>query len=270
MPKISLKTGKALKNRLPGNHSRTLTLFMGRLAFLAGLSMSACQALPPTAQPIVTPQIWQVQLTPDLAWLEPNLNLCTNRQTNLGLATFERPFAEFGNHPADINLRWGAPAHLTGAAVVLAYDDLVLAVSAGNPIQTLSQKDVQAIYTGKINNWKNFNQSSSFDQKIQAWSYPDGEETQQVFMNFLAANIPIGEPAGFAPTPEAMRQILAANPGAIGYLPEHWLDQNIHKVNLADAPANTLPQVPILAITSSEPTGQQKFWLECLQSTLQP
>ncbi len=237
---------------------------------LFALILTACQGTVPTAQPIITPEIWQIQLTPALQWMEPGLNLCTNRQLGLGLDTFERPAAELDSHPADITLRWGAPEHLTGHAVVLAYDELIMVVNTQNPIQSLSQKDIQAIYTGTISNWKNFKQSASFDQNIRAWGYPDGEETQQVFTNALAKFLLSGIDASLAPSPEAMRQSIAANSGAIGYVPQRWLDQSIHKVNLIDEPANLQLKVPILAITSNEPTAQQKTWLGCLQSTLLP
>ena len=269
MPKISLKTGKAVRTPLPENHNPNLFKYIRRLACFFALILTGCQGITPTVQPILISKIWQIQLTPALKWLEPGLNLCTNRQVSLGLATFERPAAELGNHTADITLRWGAPDHLTGYAVVLAYDELVLAVNAHNPIQSLSQKDVRAIYSGKVNDWNSFSQSASFDQPIQPWSYADGEETQQVFINALVQDYQNSAAVGFAPAPEAMRQVLAANAGAVGSIPQHWLDQSIRKVNLTDATASLL-RVPILAITSSEPTAQQKLWLECLQSTLKP
>ena len=132
-----------------------------RLVCFVVLILTACQATTPAAKPIVTPEIWQIQLTPALQWLEPGLNLCTNHQAGLGLATFERPAAVLDSRPADITLRWGAPEHLTGYAVVLAYDELVVVVNTHNPIQSLSQKDIQAIYTAKVNNWKGLKQSAS-------------------------------------------------------------------------------------------------------------
>jgi hypothetical protein len=240
-----------------------------RLFCFIVLILTACRATTPAVKPIITPEIWQIQLTSDLQWLETGLNLCTNQQAGLGLATFERPASVLDNHPADITLRWGAPEHLTGSAFVLAYDELVVAVNSHNPIQSLSQKDIQAIYNGKITNWKNLKQSTAFDQKIQPWGYQEGEETQQVFTSGLVKDFQPGAVAGIAPAPQAMRQALAADPGAIGYIPQRWLDQSIRRVSLIDKPANLL-RIPILAITGSEPTRQQKLWLSCLQSTLQP
>ena len=233
------------------------------------LILAACQTNTPSAQPALPPEIWQVQFSPTLQWIEPGLNLCSNRQANIGLVTFERPPAELDVHPADITLRWGAPEHLNGHAAVLAYDDLALVVNAHNPIQTLNQTDVQAIYEGKITNWKVFNPSPSFDQQIQAWRYSDGEETQQIFKNELVKDLQNIEAAGIAPSPEYMVQIIAANVGAIGYIPQRWLNQSIRKVSLLGNSTNSM-QVPILAITNSEPTSQQKLWLACLQSTLMP
>jgi hypothetical protein len=269
MPKISLKTGKAIKNLLAVIHNQKILMIVRRLFCFVVLILTACQTSTPAVKPIVTPQIWQTQLTPDLQWLEPGLNLCTNQQVGLGLATFERPASVLDNHQVDITLRWGAPEHLTGYAVVLAYDELVVAVNSHNPVQSLSQKDIQAIYSGKLNNWKNLKQSITFDQKIQTWGYEDGEETQQVFASALVKDFQPGAIAGFAPAPLAMRQAVAADPGAIGYIPQRWLDQSFRKVNLTDGPTNML-RIPILAITNSEPTQQQKLWLSCLQSTLQP
>jgi len=242
---------------------------IGRLVFLVVLTLTACQPTTSTSEPLATPEIWQIQLTPALQWLEPAFNLCTNRQGGLGLVTFERPAAVLESHRVDVTFRWGAPEHLTGYAAVLAYDELVVVVNSHNPMQSLSQNDLQEIYTGKVNNWKNLKQSASFDQKIQPWSYPDGEETQQVFTNSLVENIQNGVIAGVAPAPEEMRQALAADPGAIGYIPQRWLDQSIRKVSLIDGPANLL-KLPILAITNQPLIGQQKLWLGCLQTTIQP
>jgi hypothetical protein len=269
MPMISLKAGKIIKKHLPEKRNQNLSMIIRVLACCAVLILAACQTSAPIETPIVTPEIWQVQLTPALQWIEPGLNLCANHQNRIGLATFERPASELGNHPADITLQWGAPEHLTGYAVVLAYDELVLAVNTRNPIQSLSQKDVQAIYSGKVKNWQSFNQSASFDQKIQTWSYPDGEETQQIFKVVLVKDLQSITAAGIAPAPDAMQQVLAANPGAIGYIPQHWLNQSIRKISLTDGPTNLL-RVPILAITGRPLNSQQKLWLACLQSTLLP
>ena len=233
---------------------------------LIGLALVSCQAATPPA-PVLTPQYWRVQYTPALAWMAPAFNLCIaslSQQPGFALAVFERPASALDITQADITLRWGAAADSSGALVELGSDDLVFVVNPQNPLQNLTGSQVRNIFSGANRAWSDFSKANV--NSIVVWSYPQGNEIRQFFEDALSP-VDLLSSAHLAPDPNAMRQAVAADPSAIGYLPGRWVDSSVRPLSIAGSPAPSLRQ-PILAATQATPHGAQKEWLLCLQRSI--
>ena len=231
---------------------------------LIGLALVSCQAATPPA-PIPTPQYWRVQYTPALAWLAPAFNLCIRQQPpGYALAVFERPGSALDITQADITLRWGAAADSSGAPVELGSDDLVFVVNPHNPLQNLTAGQVRYIFSGTNRAWADFSKGN--ENSIVVWSYPQGNEMRQFFEEAFSP-VDLLLSAHLAPDPRALRQSVAADPSAIGYLPGRWVDSSVRPLSMAGSPAPSLRQ-PILAITQTAAQGAQKQWLLCLQRSI--
>ena len=230
---------------------------------MLGLALAACQAASPLAA-VATPKYWRVQYTPALAWMAPAFNLCIRQLPGYALAVFEKPASALDVTQAEITLRWSAPTETTGSLVELGWDDLVLVVNPRNPLQSLTTSQVRNIFSGANRTWSDFSQGNA--QAIQVWSYPQGNEIRQYFEDALAP-LDLLPSAHLAPDPMTMRQSVAADPSAIGFLPGRWVDSSVRQLTIPDIPEPSLRQ-PILAITPAAAQGAQKDWLLCLQRSI--
>jgi undecaprenyl-diphosphatase len=233
------------------------------------------QAVPSTTMT----QAVSVEISPSLGWLRPALNACTQNQPNLALVVTEKPANLLDSSTADVRLRWGAPVSLSGIAFELAQDALVLVVHPDNSLARISAAQLAALYSHSgTQTWLealsgctecSFKKSPPGfgDQTIQRWAYPSGDDTGLVFQSQLKTQT--SPQVNLAPDPQALRQAVAADPAAIGFLPAHWLDSSVRLLPVANLASGQLNQ-PVLAITSSEPGGALRAWLNCIQKTFQP
>jgi undecaprenyl-diphosphatase len=220
----------------------------------------------PGAQPVATissssaaaaPEELTVEYTPSLSWLKPALSQCAT-QWNIDLLTYEAP-ADVLDFSKGVALRWGAPLSVAGAASQLNTDDLAIIVNPKNNVKSLKLADLQAIFQGTAANWNNDSSTP-----IQVWVYSGTDDVETVFRSVVQlAHLSIQ--AHLAPDPEAMRQAVAADPNAIGFLPAHWLDSSVRAVTIDGLSSAAQP---ILALTTSTPKGTTRSWLLCLQSTI--
>ncbi len=227
-----------------------------------GLAAACTQAAPPVIVP--TPQSWRIQYTPALAWMAPEFNLCIRQQPGDALIVSEKPASALDVAQAQITLRWGAAPENTGYLTELGSDDLVVVVNPQNPVRNLTGSQIRDIFSGANRTWSAYAKGNP--NPIQVWVYPTGNEIRQYFEKSL--NPPRLNPSALlAPDPGVMRQAVAADPSAIGYLPGRWVNSSVRGLSIPDIAETSLRQ-PILALTSAEPQGTQKEWLLCLQRSI--
>ena len=217
------------------------------------------------SQPVTTgassdnaaPETLTVEYTPSLSWLKPALDQCAT-QWSVDLLTYEAP-ADVLDFSKGVALRWGAPLSVAGTASQLNTDALTIIVNPQNNVQSLSLADLQAIFAGTTADWNN-----DASTPIQVWVYSGTDDVETVFRSVVQpARLSIQ--AHLAPDPDAMRQAVAADSNAIGFLPSHWLDSSVKAVKI-DGLSSAIQ--PILALTSSTPKGTTRSWLLCLQSAI--
>jgi hypothetical protein len=235
------------------------------IVLILAASLAACS--PNQAPPTTTPtlEVWRLQYTPALKWMEPIFNQCTTQQIGTGLLVQEITAPNLNLQEADLLLRWGENGEISGKAVIIGYDRLVVTVHPNNPFNSLAADELAAVYNGKVSAWDELDPSLPAEPII-AWSYPQGSETQRVFDETFPAYNPVGL-LHLAPGPAEMVTALSEDPNAVGFLPGRWMDNGLRSVTITDLDPEIQP-VPILGIAPSVPQGIYRDWLLCLQNTL--
>ncbi len=189
---------------------------------------------------------------------------CVEELDNTGLVLLETPAAAIDLKQASLGLRWGPGSAFKDYAAVVGQEELVLIVHPQNPLTSITLTDLQAIFRGGLREWP----QSAPPVEIQPWVYLNGDDTHAVFeAAVLSGQAPSARVVSLAPDPAAMREAVAANPAAIGFLPRRWLDPSVKAISV-DGLDPALLRQPILAMSRSEPQGLEKSWLLCLQDKL--
>lgn len=222
-----------------------------------------------------------VAYTASLEWLTPAMSTCAQTIGNYSIITHNLPVEQMDASADAVKLRWGAPEHLTSYSAVLSTDRLALIVNPANPLTSLTPDLAQKIAAAAIPTWGDAAAScpdcfsSAPDSNFSALSpalnfYPGREEPQQLFVDAVMAGKPVASaPALLIPGGKQMVEAVGGDPAAFGFLPSRFLTTSVREVSLSGVDPVTL-QMPILAITSAEPTGKTRDWLVCLQKVLNP
>jgi phosphate transport system substrate-binding protein len=202
-----------------------------------------------------------VASTLSLQSLHSLYNRCAAEQPGIGLVLLDTPTASLDSTQADLSLRWGDQDLPQGNPVVIGQEELTLIVHPQNPITQLDTAALAAIYSGTQRTW-NPDHSGG---EIHAFIYPTGEDTQRLFERiFLQGPAARIRNTAIVPDPAAMRESVAADINAIGYLPRRWMDATVKALPVSDIDPAQLRQ-PVLALSPAAPEGPKKAWLLCLQ-----
>lgn len=232
-------------------------------ALAAILLLSACTN--PTATPTPTTEpVWlKVQYPASLGNLSADFTACV--PDGVGLVVQEGAGMAFDEAEADLVLGWAAPESVLGYAAELGNEELVAIVHPENKIASLDIEDLRLIYSGHLTDWGLLGQSPL---ALQAWAPLASSDMRALFAEaVLGPDLASGRAIGTAPSPQAMRETVAADPGALGLLPRRWVDSTVRIVPISDLPGGALTR-PILALSASEPQGPARAWLACLQERL--
>ncbi|SMD05313.1 phosphate ABC transporter substrate-binding protein, PhoT family [Desulfocicer vacuolatum DSM 3385] len=110
-----------------------------------------------------------------------------------------------------------------------AIDGVGTVVHPDNPVQALTSQQLQDIFAGKINNWK---QLGGSDRAINVYTRDESSGTRSVFWKKALAKGDISPKAQFASSNGAMKTAVAKNPYAIGYMSVGYIDQSVAPVSL--------------------------------------
>lgn len=219
------------------------------LCFLTACKPFAFSVPPPTAEPIT------VNLPPDLAWMQDSLHVCATAHPEAAV------FIQAGNigslQGADITLSLGAPSDAEKIhATLLGQERIILIANPTIKINLLDVTAIRSIYR-------------TYDPQWDAWAYPAGNLTQQIFSDVFLEGETLSSHVRLAPTPAAMLEAIVENANAIGYIPQAWLTDDVQTIALDAEIEDALAQ-PILGFTHGAPEGITRALLGCLQETLQP
>lgn len=234
------------------------------LLLILGLALGGCQ---PAAEPepLPTANTVTVQITPALRWMAPLLNDCA-RRAGQGIVLDERPTRDINPGQAALALRWGAPPSLPAFAAEIGSDRLALAAHPSNPLNRLTREALTEIYAAAGAGWDSLDgaQESGLSGEIHNWGYASGEDIQQLIDSLTLAQPARTEAVYLAPDPLALRQSVAADPAALGFVPAQLLDASLKELQIDSLDDTALTQ-PILALAASEPQGALRQFLGCVQ-----
>ena len=223
---------------------------------------------PPTVQPLSistlsTPQTVNVVISPSLGWLGNTFSQCARLQPDFAVIIDEKS-ADQMLPVTTPTFRWGDPGNLPGFVYPLGYDSLALIVNPANTFTSIDQANVQGLFSGATSRWPDAAQT-----EVKVWEYLPGEDIQQLFENAVLKGGQITSLAFIAGDPQQLRSAVAADPGAIGFIPSRWLDSTVRSLSITNLDPAAL-SFPVLALTPTEPSGVLRTWLSCLQKFLNP
>lgn len=166
-------------------------------------------------------------------------------------------------------LRDTDPTNIVGTAI--CKDVLVVAVNPKNPVSNLTVEQVKDIYTGKITNWKDVGGNNA-PILINARTAPSG--TFDFFNDEFLKKEPMAATAKQHASNGLVRQAVAANENAIGYVSLGYVDNSVKALSINgiaptmdNAKKGTYFAVrPFLMITQGTPDGLAKAFLEFVMS----
>jgi len=147
---------------------------------------------------------------------------------------------------AEIVLRVGEPKILTSFAYQIDVEEILVVTHRQSPLNNMTVDAVRALFSGQG------------DPSAQVWVYASGEDVQETFDRLVMEGRPVISSANIAATPEQMAALLVNEANTVGILPSHWKTGDSRFIY-------TIPNVPVLAITRSEPQGDIKDLIACLQ-----
>ncbi len=125
--------------------------------------------------------------------------------------------------------------------IPIAHDAIALIVNVRNPVQALTLEQARRIFSGRIRNWREL---GGDDRRITVITREEGSGTRASFEErVMVAGMPKGnggkvEPAHFAAdalvqdSNGAVREIVASDPAAIGYISFGLVDERVRALAL--------------------------------------
>ncbi len=235
------------------------------LALATTFLLAACSSVKIEPQPSADLQVLAVGLSPELNWMAADLNSCAGSIPDLHLEVNPLPAGQTDPGSSDLLLLWGSEQGQGSQTFELGNETLQVIVNPANPLDSIQTGDLVSILGSKTVDWATIAPGSTLGA-IQAWIYPQDSAAQALIEQNILQNNRLDPEILLAPGPQEMRELVAAAPGGIGFLPSHWVDQTVKTIAISDLPQGI--SQPLLAITAAQPGGDLRSLLLCLQSRL--
>jgi phosphate transport system substrate-binding protein len=238
------------------------------LNVFAGLLLALCAACAsPTLAPRPTPALVRVAATDvteplllDLAAayarVNPDVVVAPNLAPEAALA------AQLAAGQADLALTTAPDPSLF--ATPIGYVPFVFVVHPNNPLTALTLPQAQSLYAGRLPDW---GQVGGAAGPAQVVTRGPGTGADNAFQVTAFGPVTVTTNALVAPNWAAMRQLVSANPGAIGYLIAPEIDATVKLLPLQGANGAPLPlRLLAVAEAAGEPSGAARSFLAWAQS----
>lgn len=152
-----------------------------------------------------------------------------------------------------------------------AIDGVGVVVNPKNPVKSLKKDQLQQIFSGKIDNWKNI---GGRDKRINVYTRDKFSGTREVFWKKALGKGAITAKANFVVSNGAMKSAIANDPYGIGYVSVGHMDESVTPIAL-DGVVPTLDTVKqgiykvargLYSNTKGEPTGLTRMFIDYLFS----
>jgi phosphate transport system substrate-binding protein len=163
------------------------------------------------------------------------------------------------------------------ASAVVALDGVGVILHKDNPVKSLTDAQIVAIYTGKISNWKDV---GGKDARITVVNKAEGRSTLELFMqHFNVKNSDIVAQVVIGDNQQGIKSV-AGNLGAIGYVsigtaefeagqgtPIRMLPMNGVAASVKNVANRSFPLArPLNLVTKTAPTGLSKRFIDFARS----
>ena len=157
-------------------------------------------------------------------------------------------------------------------SIEIARDGLAIIINPKNPIVNLTLQQVADIYDGKITNWSELGGKKS---DIDVFTREDGSGTRSSFESLVMGKNQIMARAMVENSNGAIRQLVADDAAAIGFISLGLVDNTVKAVELDDIVPSREHVVdgtynlsrPFLFLTLKEPTGLVKDFIDFTMSS---
>jgi len=112
-------------------------------------------------------------------------------------------------------------------ALPICYDGIAIVVNPLNPVTSLSLSQVRGIFNGTIKNWSEL---GWIDRRIDAVSREDGSGTRGAFEELVMGTDTIADATMVQDSNGSVREVVATDPYAIGYLSLGIVDARVTAV----------------------------------------
>lgn len=114
--------------------------------------------------------------------------------------------------------------------VIVAYDALAVIIHPSNKVKNLTREQLEAIFTGKITNWK---EVGGADMKIVPYSRETSSGTYEFFKEVVLQNRNYTNGILSMPATGAIVQSISQTKGGIGYIGLAYLNGSVKAVNIS-------------------------------------
>lgn len=113
---------------------------------------------------------------------------------------------------------------------IVAYDALAIIVNPSNPVDSLTREELEAIFRGKITNWK---EVGGPDAKIIVYSRETSSGTYEFFKESVLENKNYTNNILSMPATGAIIQSIRQTKGAIGYVGMAYLNPHVKAIKVS-------------------------------------
>ena len=152
-------------------------------------------------------------------------------------------------------------------SVEIARDGLAIILNPSNPITNLTLNQVRDIYSGAISDWSSLGGPA---KKVHVITREDGSGTRSAFESLVMGKTQITPRAIVQNSNGAVRQLVAGDPDAIGFMSLGLVDATVKAVELDGVVASRTNIVngtyglsrPFLFLSRSQPSGIVKDFID--------
>jgi phosphate transport system substrate-binding protein len=155
--------------------------------------------------------------------------------------------------------------------IVVARDGLAVIVHPSNPVRGIKTAEVKQIFAGDLRNW---NYLGGLDREITVVTREEGSGTRGAFQELVMGKNRIHRGAITEDSNGTVREIIAHDPYAIGFISLGLVNEQVRALELDGAAANEENIVsgryklvrPFLFVSRGEPTGLAKEFVDFVLS----
>lgn len=223
-----------------------------------------------------TREATKITMPASLSWMVPIIKECNQKTINHSLIF---------SHQVDSSIEEQAILFQTNKSdgsenkFFLVFEEAIsVVVNRSNPILQLDAKQIGDIFSGRQSSWQqiiiecpgctNANDKNSLPQNpIQPWIYPPGSMIQGMINSLYLNSEMVSATANIAPDEKAVIEALSINPASIGFLPSHWLNDQVKAISIIGITENQTRSPILVGVNDAEVEKFEPLMI-CMQKQL--